>query len=129
MKLLLFCGRVVGTEVGSVLGAIKPDHELDPGFLEYLRLSPRAVIGPGARLLEFLFTGPHADDATQEEEMELLHRRCCGLDVHKETVVACLPDDHGGSSALVGMVGGKRVHACGDGGNRRLLEAGVAHSG
>src|SRR5277367_4130526 len=90
MKLLLFCGRVVGTEVGSVLGAIKPDHELDPGFLEYLRLSPRAFIGPGARLLEFLFTGPHADDATQEEEMELLHRRCCGLDVHKETVVACL---------------------------------------
>jgi transposase len=63
---------------------------LDPGFLEHLRLSPRAVIGPGARFLEFLFTGPHADDATQEEEMELLHRRCCGLDVHKETVVACL---------------------------------------
>jgi transposase len=22
--------------------------------------------------------------------MELMHRRCCGLDVHKETVVACL---------------------------------------
>ena len=22
--------------------------------------------------------------------MELLHRRCCGLDVHKQTVVACL---------------------------------------
>jgi hypothetical protein len=22
--------------------------------------------------------------------MELLHRQCCGLDVHKETVVACL---------------------------------------
>ena len=22
--------------------------------------------------------------------MQLLHRRCCGLDVHKETVVACL---------------------------------------
>ena len=64
---------------------------MDPGFLEHLRLSPRAVIGPGARFLEFFFTGPYADDATQEEEeMELLHRRCCGLDVHKETVVACL---------------------------------------
>jgi transposase len=63
---------------------------LDPGFLEHLRLSPRAFIGPGARLLEFLFTGPHADDAAEEEEMELLHRRCCGLDVHKDTVVACL---------------------------------------
>jgi transposase len=22
--------------------------------------------------------------------MELLHRRCCGLDVHRETAVACL---------------------------------------
>jgi len=33
---------------------------------------------------------PHADDATREEQMELLHRRCCGLDVHKATVVACL---------------------------------------
>ena len=65
------------------LGANKPAYQLDPGFLEYLRLSPRAFIGPGARLLEFLFTGPHADDATQEEDMELLHRRCCGLDVHK----------------------------------------------
>src|SRR6202049_1748244 len=40
-----------------------------------------------------------------------------------------LPDDHGGSSALVGMVGDKRVHACSDGGDRRLLEAGVAHLG
>jgi hypothetical protein len=39
------------------LGANKPAYQLDPGFLEHLRLSPRAVIGPGARLLEFLFTG------------------------------------------------------------------------
>src|SRR4029077_1361423 len=75
---------------GLAPGSLKPDLKLDPGFLEHLRLSPRAVIGPGARFLEFFFTGPHADDATQEEEMELLHRRCCGLDVHKETVVACL---------------------------------------
>src|SRR6202521_5213682 len=38
----------------------------------------------------FLFTAPQADDATQEKEMELLHRRYCGPDVHKETVVTCL---------------------------------------
>jgi transposase len=63
---------------------------LDPGFLEHLRLSPRAVIGPGARFLESFFREPHADDATQEKVMELLHPRCCGLDVHKDTVVACL---------------------------------------
>ena len=42
------------------LGAIKPEVKLDPGFLEHLRLSSRAVIGPGARFLEFLFTGPVA---------------------------------------------------------------------
>jgi transposase len=73
--------------------------------------------------------------------MELLHRRCCGLDVHKETVVACLRLVADGkvttevrtfqttTADLVGVVGGKRVHACGDGGDRRLLEAGVAHLG
>ena len=82
--------RAVGTEVVHRLGANKPAYKLDPGFPEHPRLSPRVVIGPGARFLEFLFTGPHADDATQEKVMELLHRRCCGLDVHKETVVACL---------------------------------------
>src|SRR5215813_8314499 len=117
--------------------------------------------GSGACFLEFFCTEPHADDAMEEEKMELMHRRCCGLDVHKETVVACLrlvfdgqvttevrtfrtttclrwpghnrsadlPDDHGGPSTLVEVAGGKRVHACGDGSNRRLLEAGVAYLG
>jgi hypothetical protein len=55
----------VGTEVGPSIGAIKPEYKLDPGFLEHLRLSPRVVNGPGARFLEFLFTGPHADDRTR----------------------------------------------------------------
>src|SRR6266852_1541873 len=40
--------RAVGTEVVHWLGANKPEHKLDPGFLEHPRLSPRAVIGPGA---------------------------------------------------------------------------------
>jgi hypothetical protein len=31
------------------LGANKPAYQLDPGFLEHLRPSPRAFIGPGAR--------------------------------------------------------------------------------
>src|ERR1700731_1811827 len=50
-------GRAVGTEVVHWLGANKPAYKLDPGFLEHPRLSPRAVIGPGARFLDFLFTG------------------------------------------------------------------------
>src|SRR6266404_1044274 len=49
--------RAVGTEVVHRLGANKPEYKLDPGFLEHPRLSPRAVIGPGARFLDFLFTG------------------------------------------------------------------------
>ena len=88
--------------------------------------------------------GPHAYDAIQEEEMELLHRRCCGLDVHKETVVArsrLVSDGKVTTEVrtfqtttvdllrLSGVVGGKRLHACGDGGDRRLLEASVAHLG
>ena len=44
---------------------------MDPGSLEHLTLSPRAVIGPGARFLEFLWRGPHADDAPTEEELRI----------------------------------------------------------
>jgi hypothetical protein len=32
--------------------------------------------------------------ARQEEDMEVLYPHCAGLDVHKETVVACMR--HGG---------------------------------
>ena len=32
------------------MGANKPAHQLAPGFLEHPRLSPWAVIGPGARV-------------------------------------------------------------------------------
>jgi hypothetical protein len=54
--------------------------------------------------LEFLLTEPHADDAPQkEEQMELLHRRCCGPDVHKETVVACRRRQHQGSGSREGV--------------------------
>ena len=62
---LCYTAAVVGTEVGPFIGAIKPECKLDPGFLEHLRLSPRAANGPGARFLEFFFTGPLADDKTR----------------------------------------------------------------
>jgi transposase len=39
---------------------------------------------------------PHAGDALGEVEMEVLHPRCAGLDVHKETVVACVRIASGG---------------------------------
>src|ERR1700692_4295859 len=46
--------RAVGTEVVHWLCGHKPAYKLDPGFLEHPRLSPRAVIGSGARFLDFL---------------------------------------------------------------------------
>src|SRR6516164_4886961 len=32
----------------------KPAFKLDPGFSEHLRLSPRAILGPGARFLDVM---------------------------------------------------------------------------
>jgi hypothetical protein len=55
---LLFCGRVVGTEVAIRLVQLSPFISWTRGSLEHVRLSPPAVIGPGARFLEFLFTRP-----------------------------------------------------------------------
>jgi transposase len=39
---------------------------------------------------------PHAGGGLREERMEVLHPRCAGLDVHKETVVACVRIVSGG---------------------------------
>ena len=74
--------------------------------------------------------------------MEVLYPHCAGLDVHKETVVACVRHMRDGtvkrevrtfkttttrSARLVGVAGVGGLHACRDGGDRRLLEAGLAH--
>ena len=75
--------------------------------------------------------------------MKTWHQRCAGLDVHKVEVVACLRlvSKGGRSSArcagsrrrrrIAGacrVAGGGPVHDRGDGGDRRVLEAGLAHS-
>jgi len=52
-RMKLDSSRVVGTEVGYSLVHSNPD----PGSLEHLTLSPRAVIGPGARFAEFFYIG------------------------------------------------------------------------
>src|SRR5919199_6472063 len=33
---------------------------------------------------------PRPVGASEEAAMEVIHERCCGLDIHKKTVVACL---------------------------------------
>ena len=76
--------------------------------------------------------------------MKTLHRRCAGLDVHSDSVVACARltvrtkashEVRRFSTAtrdLVGtggLVGGARGHARSDGGHWHLLEADLAHPG
>src|SRR5215211_6307334 len=74
-------------EVGSAW-CHEPDHQLDPGALGHDRVS--------------LPAGKHADQTLQARAprsavrrnrrngMEVIYPRCCGLDVHKREVVACL---------------------------------------
>jgi hypothetical protein len=71
---------------------------------------------------------------------EVMHKRVAGLDVHKATVVSCarlmrgrrqagvsdFRDDDGGAAGPAGVVDGVPVHACHDGGNGGLLDAGMA---
>ena len=73
--------------------------------------------------------------------MEVLYPRCCGLDVHKETVVACLRLVIDGkvvkevrtfSTTTAGLMAlsewlAEQLYAHRDGGDWRLLEACLAH--
>lgn len=70
--------------------------------------------------------------------MEVIHSRCAGLDVHKDTVVACarrakgrevkrrpgaFPDDDERPLAAGQLAPRRGLHSCGDGGDRGVLEA------
>ena len=72
--------------------------------------------------------------------MEVIHPRCVGLDVHKDTVVACVrlaidgpmrrevQDLRHDVREFVGVDERAGLHPCGDGGHRDLLEAGLEYS-
>src|SRR5580693_7806613 len=59
-----------------------------PGILEHSRLWRRLATA-AARVLDFLRRGSHAG-GVEEGTMEVLYPHCAGLDVHKDTVVACV---------------------------------------
>src|ERR671916_324613 len=87
MKPVAACGGLPAARSAVVHGAHEPVVELDPGRPEHPRLCQRAI-GPGARLLEFFTRTPHAGSSLEDRAMEVIHPRCAGLDVHKDTVVA-----------------------------------------
>lgn len=70
------------------LGAWKPVTEFDREPLEHPLLSPGAF-GPRSTSSRLPERGLDAD-ARKAVAMEVMHRRCAGLDVHKSTVVACV---------------------------------------
>ena len=67
--------------------------------------------------------------------MEVLHPRCCGLDVHKATVVACVRrvidphvcNDPGEPDSAGGVANRGQMHARRNGSDGCLLEACLAH--
>jgi hypothetical protein len=50
----------------------------------------------GARMLEYFIQGSPPASSAKEMTMEVLHPRCAGLDVHKDSVVACVRLAEGG---------------------------------
>src|SRR5215472_3853760 len=72
-------------------GAHEPGSELDPGCLEDPHWRQWAAT-PWSTLPRILtVAGPHAGGAaTEEKTMDILYERVAGLDVHKDTVVACV---------------------------------------
>src|SRR5262245_32006983 len=87
--------------------------------------------------------GPHAGGVSGGV-MQVLYPRCCALDVHKATVVACLRLIIDGKvikevrtfetttaslMALSDWLGRQQVYTYRHGSDRCLLEAGVAHLG
>jgi transposase len=83
------CWGAVGIEVGSRLGAREPVSELDPEVLS----TPDCATArhrAGSALVRVRQRDLPADGAARRPMMEVLHQRCAGLDVHKNTVVACV---------------------------------------
>src|SRR5262249_30659443 len=125
------------------LGAVKPVQKLDPGILEHLSLSPRAIIGPGARSLEFLWWDLQAGGVSggrygSPASPLLWSRRSQGdggrLHPSRDRWqsrqgVSHLLDDNCGLDCDVGVVGPEQVNARRNGGDGCVLEAGVAHLG
>jgi transposase len=81
----------VGSEVGHHNGADEPALEFDRAVRSTLDCRHGSLSGPGARLLVFMKrTATPTAQLQLEASMEVLHERCAGLDVHKNTVVACI---------------------------------------
>ena len=79
----------------ALMVLVKPAHEFDPGH----RFGTTDC-GPFERSTRgriFFFRRPDCRGGSGGTTMEVLYSRCCGLDVHKSTITACVRIQDGGS--------------------------------
>src|SRR6516225_6905608 len=80
--------RLAGSEVGVSLVRLSPSVSWTRDSRAPLS-APWVGDGPGARFLEFCRGRIPSRRRIGRKSMEVLHAHCAGLDVHKQTVVAC----------------------------------------
>ena len=80
-------------EVGSLLGAFKPECQSDLDIAANPKLSPPTWESTQSRLL--ILTMSSRGEPRGERLMDIVYPCCAGLDVHKETVVVCVRRHHG----------------------------------
>jgi transposase len=78
----------VRTKVVGFSGADKPAEESNPEAWKHNELSP--LSGQRAREGDSRIRRLPLDAVQEEEPMQVVHASCAGLDVHKETVSACV---------------------------------------
>src|ERR1700732_3004684 len=86
---LIVCGTAPSAPRSGFAWCEKPVCKLDPGC----RSTPNCATarrGLGSALSRVRLTGSHAGGAAAGGDMEVLYPHCAGLDVHKDTVVACV---------------------------------------
>ena len=122
-----------GPEVFDLTGAGEPADEFDPGRA----LARRTVASSQGESTRGRFTlsarpGSHVNGGVV---MDVLHPRCCGLDVHKSSISACILlrasfwRDDPGTAGVCRMATAARRNSGSDGIQRRLLETSLEHSG
>ena len=88
-RIVVECTRGIGAKVGTSLVRESPGLSLTGGPSSTHECAGRRREGAQARLVEFSIRGL-LPVLQREANMEVIWQRCAGLDVHKDTVVACL---------------------------------------
>jgi transposase len=79
----------VGDQMSYVIGAPSPSRNLTPATFRHHGLSPHMSGSTRTNIFE-AWVACQPVVSLGGDAMEVVYERCCGLDVHKKTVVACV---------------------------------------